>query len=432
MVVLFVTFILIAYLKARIVYLMQSIESTRRERPVRTRRRPNIHSENSDYARSESTSLYSEPEFRHVIFSTELSRGYSSTYLSTHTRLRTYIRRSLSIKIRKGLTRLRHKYFRKEYQNSFFFIIKLFVVLMLVVGQAIIGHVETLKLNISVKASTATTRACELFDSYLSEELVFLVFAIVIIFSIILSKRSNRFNEYIYEKHKNYLDKSKLHCSRVENNIQNKFVSKMWSIMSQSSLPAQSTPFSISNRSASSAIYILYTYDVLNILMSVYTDNLAESFMSTLLPNISLISGVIVDFLFQILQVLLIGVKFYPILVALDSGNLSSIVTNMLALVHLVLIWIIRMIKNWVCVRKEGFFRRNLLKLSKNLLDKFYTSMKSKLVLASKILKLLMPEPDISDKYESIIESQVPRIFKEEFYNRESLLISIEVYTCLM
>ena len=75
--------------------------------------------------------------------------------------------------------------------------------------------------------------------------------------------------------------------------------------------PFPSTPFSTSNRFQSAAVYIIYTYDVLNIFMSLFT----TTFTPVYIPyfgDVNLAgSGVLVNIVVQFLQVLIIGILLF-------------------------------------------------------------------------------------------------------------------------
>jgi hypothetical protein len=270
----------------------------------------------------------------------------------------------------------------------------------------------------------ASLALCTFFDSYLFEELIYFSAAVGIFVLIIFTRRENRFNEYIYEKHKDYLRVTRYHKpvndSLTHESGKSSALQRFWQRIRHVNMPSPTTPFSITNRAATSAIYILYTYDILNILMSVYTDNLSESFMSVLVPNVSNFTGVIVDFVFQILQVCLIGVKFYPLLIVLDLNSVDLMI-NLFTTGYVLFVWLSGLTNKALCSQREGFFKRNLFKLSKNFYEKFTLSLKSKYNMTNSILGLITDEPDASEKYISQLKNSVPRIFNHQFFNTGKL-----------
>ena len=359
---------------------------------------------------------------------------FSSTFLTTQSKATTaneYVR-SLSKKVKQKFVELKFKYFRKE--RSMYFLIKHFLVAWLTLIQITCIHLHVFDMQAKQILSDSwwfsksnrhlSARLCSFFDTYLFEELVYLAFAVVIFVCILFTKHTNRFNDYIFEKHKDYLSSSRYHkvgsnpiaTQTQESSSMSTFLCRFLRRKKAAHMPSLSAPFSITNRAAASAVYILYTYDILNILMSVYTDNLTESFMGALLPNIQSLSGVIVDFLFQIMQVCLIGVKFYPILIALDLNNLS-LVTNLLAAVYVLFIWSTGLVNKALCstTQRAGFLKRSLLKLSKNLNEKLSERLKAKYELTSRVLSVISDEPNGREKYMSLLREKIPRLFNRQF-----------------
>ena len=119
--------------------------------------------------------------------------------------------------------------------------------------------------------------------------------------------------------------------------------------------PFPSTPFSTTNRAQSAAVYIIYTYDVLNIFMFVFTG----SFLTTNLPffgQISRTSGILVELVIQFLQVIMIGVKFYPILVVADAE--PHLLIYLFSAIYMLFIWLTWFFKKALCSRTEAFIKQ--------------------------------------------------------------------------
>jgi hypothetical protein len=359
-------------------------------------------------------------ELNTVKFSTAI--GSSSGFFTTNSRTNEYIR-TISNKVKRNIFKFKVKYLSRENQSFFYFSIKIFLICWFVLIQIVFLHSDVFEMQIKDFISKSECRfytsLCHFFDAYLFEDLVYFVVALFIFISIMFTKRNNRFNQYIYDKHKSYLNSTRYHKPIKSNSIQSHKANvstwnKLFFRKNQFNMSSPSMPFSINNRAATSAIYILYTYDILNILMSVYTDNLNESFMGVLVPSISNFSGVLVDFLFQILQVCLIGVKFYPILIVLDLSSVNLMI-NMLTVGYVLFIWMNGIINKVVCSKRQGIVQRGLLKLSKNLHEKLTTSLRSKYDMASRILGLINDEPDTSEKYIFQLKTDIPRLFNQQF-----------------
>ena len=180
---------------------------------------------------------------------------------------------------------------------------------------------------------------CFYFDIYLFEEFIYFVFVVVILLAVFIFSKKRRFNKYIMSKYKHEINNDLLEEEIVtERSVFRIIVDKF------KQFPSPSLPYSTSNRKISAAVYAIYTYDTLSIFMSVYTDNISSSF---LISTLSDASGVIIDFLFQILQTLLIGFKFYPVLIVTDLN--SNCLTYFLLAFYLNLIWFIKLFQKTFC-----------------------------------------------------------------------------------
>jgi hypothetical protein len=105
----------------------------------------------------------------------------------------------------------------------------------------------------------------------------------------------------------------------------------------RTTFPFPSMPFSTSNRSQSAAVYVIYTYDVLNIFAYIYTATTS----TVELPWFGRPNGVLFDFAIQIIHVLLIGIKFYPILVVADMEPWS--IVYFAASIYMAIIWTLKL-----------------------------------------------------------------------------------------
>lgn len=271
-----------------------------------------------------------------------------------HLQANSVIHRSFSRLIKKNYNKLIHNYFTNE--NLLYLFIQSSLIIILIITQITLIHQNLISSRLNSTSLQAT--ACSLLEKYLFEELIYFSLAFILLFVIIIFQRKRRFSNYIMQKHKVYLQ-SRKPCF---------ILTEIFSFKFLKNFPSPSLPFSISNRASTASVYIVYTYDVLNILMSVYTDNLSSSFLSSISSNVTNLTGVIFDFLFQILQVVLIGVKFYPILVAADSD--PNVFIYFFSFIYVLIIWFIGLVNKAACAPKEAFFKRTLLKLSSNFSQK--------------------------------------------------------------
>lgn len=170
--------------------------------------------------------------------------------------------------------------------------------------------------------------------------------------------------------------------------------------------------FSTTNRSQAAAVYIIYTYDVLNIFMFIYTSDISSS----LFPLNNDFAGVLFDFFKQILQVLLIGVKFYPILIVADLD--PSILIYLATTIYVSIIWCIRFTNKAFCSHKTAFIETILSEFLKELNKRLtrnirnYQRSNSTMGIFPKNSNGIQPA---DDKYISTIRSVFPKIFEQTF-----------------
>ncbi len=198
-----------------------------------------------------------------------------------------------------------------------------------------------LKRRIKNNSRLITHLCANLERNHYTEEIIYLLFALLFFLLLIFKQKKRRFSNYIIKKFRNHqeiLEPPTSAANKTKTSLDTLF----------SFIPSFS--FSTTNRTQSASVYIIYTYDVLNIFMFIYASDLSSS----LFPLTSDFAGVLFDFCKQILQVLLIGVKFYPILIVadLDPSILIYLATSM----YISLIWAIRFINKAFCSHKRMYF----------------------------------------------------------------------------
>lgn len=226
--------------------------------------------------------------------------------------------------------------------------------------------------------------------------------------------------KYLWAKHKVTKEKRKREKKRVaardiddDENVSDDDLAESTEVVSSSipsfRFPHPIKPFSTTNRLLSVAIYVAYTYDILNIFMTLYS-----SYM--VLPVVSVINdrkGVLFDLLLQIIQVIVIGFKFYPILAIADMD--PSIATCLLGFLNVTLIWVVKVIKKGFCSKTEAFIRFTVEKLS----DEFN---KTKVFAYDRLnIDTNLTTSDLTERYLNVIKDKLPSIFESEFsYNENS------------
>lgn len=184
--------------------------------------------------------------------------------------------------------------------------------------------------------------------------------------------------------------------------------------LSRNPCPFPSTPFSTSNRALSAAVYIIYTYDVLNIFMFVFMGNYLTT--TTYLPfvgNLSKASGVLVELIMQFLQVILIGIKFYPILIVADAQ--PNIIIYFFSTIYMLFIWLSWFMKKAFCSRTEAFIKRAFRQISTELGNRIRTSFNIRRNVTDGLLAFATDEDRQSEIYLNALKDKVPGVFKEFF-----------------
>jgi len=78
-------------------------------------------------------------------------------------------------------------------------------------------------------------------------------------------------------------------------------------------------PYRVKNRYVSSAIYIAYTHDIIKMLTFIFFSDLNDK----ALPVIGHQEGIFADLIIKLLNTILIGTKFFPLLLGLDSESIG-------------------------------------------------------------------------------------------------------------
>jgi hypothetical protein len=344
------------------------------------------------------------------------------------------ISRSISKVMRRSFSNIMQKYFQKEKKSRVMAIvtnlITILPIICLTCFQIICIHSNLLnsfdrRFSSIEKIDSIVKGSCDFLDKYLFEELIYLIFVCIICIVIIAVKKNRRYSEVITKKHhaiiaENAYKENNLAIEFKKEKSETKFsLLKVFKIFkSKTSIIAEkltitpSIPFSLKGRANTAAVYVLYTYDVLNILMSVYAENISASFFSGAL-NVSKFSGVLVDLLFQFCQVFLIGFKFYPILAAADGD--SNPIVYFFTFVYLLFMFTIRLTNKAFCSQKKDFARRTLTKLSKEFTSKLKNGLELRYNISNNILSVFSDDPNPNEKYIEALKGSIPLFFRDAF-----------------
>jgi hypothetical protein len=168
------------------------------------------------------------------------------------------------------------------------------------------------------------------------------------------------------------------------------------------------SPFSSTNCLQSIAVYIAYTYDILNIFMYLY----ASYLVMPIIPYIRKKEGVLVDFVIQIFQVFLIGFKFYPLL-AITDLKVGSL-TYFFVFCYVFIILTLKTVNKGLCLRTEVFVKFTLDKINDQLHLSRVRQLHSKLNFTN-----LLFNTDNEFKYEEMFYKN-PSLFDELFGRSDS------------
>ena len=308
--------------------------------------------------------------------------------------------------------------FMKEYTNRYLktglitvFVTKVAPVFTLISMQLVFIHMDFRSLKYMrhiLKSSSVVNFCCAQLDKYLFEEVLYSVLFVANCFVILVAQKKRRFSNYIMKKHHKQfkLEETKETSTMKTLNAFQRIKQKL-SFHKKSFTPSIS--FSTVGRSITSAVYAIYTYDVLNIMMSIYVDNISAS----LIANVSEFSGILVDFFFQIFQVIFIGVKYYPILMAADAD--PNVFVYFFTSLYLIVIFLVRFLNNTFCSHREMFAKRTLNKISSNFKSKLMEGLTLRYNVSNKILSVLSDDPNPNEKYIHALKNVIPSQFKEAF-----------------
>jgi hypothetical protein len=272
------------------------------------------------------------------------------------------------------------------------------------------------------RKSETLTKICK-YQLHFSEETVSFCVSVLFIVILIVIQKPKRFSEYIIQtygpfmKKKFYLEKintlqnenmsqqegccpSFTHfCCFGKNNLFLKFLSKIL-------LPI--SPFCSKYLLETIAIYVIYTYDILNIFTYVYSSFLVLPIFQMLRNK----GGILVDFIFQIVHVFFIGLKFYPLLVIRDIDE--TCFTNLISFIYTFILLILKMINKALCSRTEVFIQIVLN-------DIYQIDNSSRKHLDNFNLTNLLPAKIDKDElvYEDLMQVKIPKLFDDTFKDEE-------------
>lgn len=186
-----------------------------------------------------------------------------------------------------------------------------------------------------------------------------------------------------------------------------------------STCPLTSSPFNSENRIQSAAIFIIYTYDVLNIFLYAFNSNK----ININIPFYGTIEkGILIELLIQCIQVIIIGVKFYPLLVVDESD--PNIFLHFFAMSYMFLMWVILLLKKSICFYNSAFLKHLLNTYQNDLKDKVNYSINLKKNLTNTFLVLFPNTESISEKYFNDIKEKIPKLFNTRFMKNNSINVT--------
>ncbi len=319
------------------------------------------------------------------------------------------------IRPKEGPLRTLSKFFKRKRDrikkllnsNIYGYILLVLMTLLLVIVQIILIDIDNKSFTdfkkLTKNNSILVKSLCDKFEnSFFFEELFYLPFSCLFFGFLIVKQNRRRFGYYITQKFKKDSDILQLKKSYTCNQKDNKTL-----------IPSFS--FSTVNRIESIAIYVIYTYDVLNIFLFIYTSNYNVS----LIPYYERYSGVIFDFLIQIIQVLLIGVKFYPILIVADLD--PSISLYFITTCYILMIWTVRFINKAFCSQAKAIIQQSFKSLINDLNKKIESNLESKYKISNAISGLFNDHTNYNEIYLNAIKNIIPSMFKKVFSNNDEI-----------
>jgi hypothetical protein len=134
---------------------------------------------------------------------------------------------------------------------------------------------------------------------------------------------------------------------------------------------------------------------------------------SPFIPFLGKPAGIIFDLAFQVVQVLLIGFKFYPILAVSDDD--ANWFIYLISFIYMSYIWLIRFITKAFCSKTEAFVRQILRKIKNTITTRAKAGYDLRYNVSNAILGLFSDADNPNEKYISIMKSKVPDVFRNTF-----------------
>jgi hypothetical protein len=256
-------------------------------------------------------------------------------------------------------------------------------------------------------------RLCKNYIHFSEEQLSF-IFSLGFIVILMIIQKPKRFSNYITNTYGRFMEskvyKDKMKKIKIDSKIKissscclNKIqFFRIFVKFKKFLLPI--SPFNSNNTFNTIAIYILYTYDILNIFTYVYSSFLV-------LPIFQLIrnkSGILTDFIFQIVHVFFIGLKFYPLLAVQDIKE--TVFTNFMAFIYTFILLLLKLINKGLCSRTEVFIQL--------VLDNIYRIKNSSRIDTDNLnLTQLIINRGESEElvYDFLIKNKIPQLFNDTF-----------------
>ena len=115
----------------------------------------------------------------------------------------------------------------------------------------------------------------------------------------------------------------------------------------------------------------------------------------------------------KLIQVIMIGIKFYPILVVADAD--PNIFICFVSTVYMLIIWVFRFLKKSFCSRSDAFIALTISKLSTQLNDTLRSTFYTRYNASNIALGLFSDDDNPNEKYLSAMKNLIPSVFKEYF-----------------
>ena len=179
-------------------------------------------------------------------------------------------------------------------------------------------------------------------------------------------------------------------------------VSQEWS-NNQYKWPIPLLPYSTRNRLLSVAVYVVYIYDILNILTYLYSSFLNMPQMQ-ILKNID---GILKDFLMRILHVIIISLKFYPILAVVDIE--PHVATSLICFIYIFIMLSIKLVTSGFC--SEAFEKFSIEQIENQVHNSKFMRWSQRLNLTN----LFETDETEESRYRKIVNDKIPALFEKFF-----------------